>query len=131
MWSHLYWYYEIRGNAAYGLQLPTHIVLKALEDTGVLEMKSSQTYCNKGGFPWISVIAVNSNNGSYGLPEHFNSEQVNLIAVVGSKSAPENEQFYIKLLTGIAGKINWEFILEGDDDGNENVVLRAIVPGVN
>lgn len=76
MWSHLYWYYEIRGNETYSQQLLTNDVL----------------------------------------------------AIIVSKSTPENETFYISLLTDIAEKINWELILEEDDNDNENVVLRKKTP---
>jgi len=47
MWSNLYWYYELRGNAAYSHYLPAHTICEAFEDTGVLEKKQSQVYCNK------------------------------------------------------------------------------------
>jgi len=47
MWSNLYWYYELRGNAAYSHYLPAHTIYEAFEDTGVLEKKQSQVYCNK------------------------------------------------------------------------------------
>ena len=76
-------------------------------------------------FPWISVVAVNSHHGNYGKDEDFNSEWVNLIAIVGSKSDPENEILYVNMLTEVAEKINWGLILEEDDNENKNIVLRA------
>ncbi|MEZ2440249.1 hypothetical protein AB6805_00905 [Chitinophaga sp. RCC_12] len=128
MWSHLYWYYEIRGNETYSQQLLTNDVLSVLENTGKLKAKGNREFCNMEGLPWISVTAINSHNGSYGRAEDFNSEWVNLIAIIGSKSTSENENFYISLLTDIAEKINWELILEEDDNDNENVVLREKTP---
>ncbi|WP_436491527.1 hypothetical protein [Chitinophaga sp. ARDCPP14] len=128
MWSHLYWYYEIRGNETYSQQLLTNDVLSVLENTGKLKAKGNQEFCNMEGLPWINVTAINSRNGSYGRAEDFNSEWVNLIAIIGSRSTPENETFYISLLTDIAEKINWELILEEDDNDNENVVLRKKTP---
>lgn len=124
MWSPLYWYYEIRGNENYSQRLPTHDVLNVLDNTGKLQPTGHQQFRNIENFPWIDVIAVNSDNGSYGSKEHLNSEWINLIAIVGSKSNPENEALYVSLLTEIAEKINWELILETDDDDHENVVLR-------
>lgn len=124
MWSHLYWYYEIRGNETYSQSVLTSDVLNILDNTGKLKRTGNQQFSNIEGFPWISVLAVNSDDGSYGRHENFNSERVNLIAVVGSKSNPENEILYVNLITEIAEKINWELILEKDDDDNENVVLR-------
>lgn len=126
MWSNLYWYYEVRGNATYSRTLPTTIVLEVLENTRMLKKRRGQTFSNEDGYPWMDIVVVNSDSGNYGRKEHFNSETVNLIAVVGSRQAPENEEFYIGLLSSIAEQLNWEFILECDDDGNENVVLRAI-----
>lgn len=124
MWSPFYWYYEIRGNETYSQRLPTNDVLNILDNTGKLQRIGNQQFRNTADFPWISVIAVNSDNGNYGRKEHFNSEWINLIAIVGSKSNPENEGLYVSMLTEIAEKINWELILEEDDDDNENVVLR-------
>lgn len=124
MWSPLYWYYEIRGNNTYSEKLPTDDVLTVLKNTGKLQLTGNQQFCNVVNFPWISVTAVNSDNGSYGRAADFNSEWVNLIVIVGSKFNPENEIRYIGLLTEIAEKINWELILEEDDDDNEDVVLR-------
>lgn len=102
----------------------TSDVLNILDNTGKLQRTGNQQFSNIESYPWISIVAVNSDNGSYGRDEHFNSEWVNLIAVVGSKSNPENEILYVNMLTEIAEKINWELILEEDDDNNENVVLR-------
>lgn len=124
MWSPFYWYYEIRGNETYSQRLPTNDVLNVLDNTGKLQRTGNQQFSNTENFPWISVIAVNSDNGNYGRKEHFNSEWINLIAIVGSKSNPGNEGLYVSMLTEIAEKINWELILEEDDDDNENVVLR-------
>ena len=123
MWSHLYWYYEIRGNNTYSEKLLTSDVLNVLENTGKLRSTGNQQFCNIDPFPWISVTAVNSDNGNYGSAADFNSEWVNLIVIVGSKSNPENENLYVSMLTEIAEKINWELILEEDDDGNANIVL--------
>lgn len=124
MWSHIYWYYEIRGDNTYSEKLLTNDVLAILKNTGQLRPTGNQQFCNIEAFPWISVIAVNSHNGNYGKSEDFNSEWVNLIAVTGSKSNPGNEVLYINMLTEIAEKINWELILEEDDNGNEDIVLR-------
>lgn len=125
MWSHLYWYYEIRGSETYSQRLSTNDVLKVLENTGKLHRRGNQEFCNIENFPWISVVAVNSHNGNYGRDADFNSQWVNLIAIVGSKSNPENEILYVSMLTEIAEKINWELILEEDDNNNENIVLRG------
>lgn len=127
MWSHLYWYYEIRGNEIYSQRLLTNDVLDILENTGKLQRIGNQQFSNIESFPWISVIAVSSHNGNYCRDADFNSEWVNLIAIVGSKSSPENEILYVNMLTEIAEKINWELILEEDDNDNENIVLRRKV----
>ncbi|SEW53187.1 hypothetical protein SAMN04488122_5367 [Chitinophaga arvensicola] len=123
MWSPFYWYYEIRGNETYSQRLLTNDVLEVLENTGKLQRRGNQQFCNIDDFPWIDIVVVNSDNGNYGSLEDLNSEWVNLIAIAGSKSNPGNEILYINLLTEIAQKINWELISEADDDGNENIVL--------
>ncbi|TWF42917.1 hypothetical protein FHW36_102679 [Chitinophaga polysaccharea] len=124
MWSYLYWYYEIRGNATYNQKILTSEVLNVLENTGKLCRTAHQQFSNLENFPWINIVAVHSKDGNYGRDEDFNSEWVNLIAVVGSKSNPENEALYVTLLTQIAENIHWELILAGGDDHNENIVLR-------
>lgn len=124
MWSPLYWYYEIRGDNTYRQRLLTSDVINILNTMGELRQVDNQRFSNTAGFPWITVSVINSSNGNYGREEDFNSEWVTLIAVVGSKSAPQNEALYVKLLTEIAEKLNWELILEEDEDGNEDVVLR-------
>jgi len=126
MWSPLYWYFELRSDDTYSRQLPTDLVLKVLEGTGVLLRKEKQLFYNVEGFPWIDVSAINSRNGCYGNFQDFNSELVNLIAVIGSKSDPSYESLYIDLLMGIAEKLNWELIKEGEGDDGEDLVLRNV-----
>jgi hypothetical protein len=126
MWSTLYWYYEVRGDATYTRSLPTATVLRVLESTGALKKKERQTFVNKDDYPWMEIVVVDSDNGNFGSKKHFNSKTVNLISVVASRRTPENEAFYVAFFSGIAEQLNWEFILESDDDGNEDVVLRAI-----
>ena len=72
MWSNLYWYYEIRDNETYSQRLLTNDVLNVLENSGKLLYKGNQQFCNIENFPWISVIAVNSQNGNYGNTADFN-----------------------------------------------------------
>ncbi len=127
MWSSLYWYYEIRGSNTYSDQLPTDLVLKALGETGVLQPKGDQSFSNTENFPWISVTAINSTDGSYGRSEDFNSEVVTLIVVVGSKRDPSYGKRYVDLLIGIAEKLNWEVIEEDGGDDDEDLVLRAVI----
>lgn len=123
MWSNLYWYYEIRKDASYGESLPTERVLAVLEATGALTRKDKQTFTHKAPFPWVELLAVNSDMGNFGSSHHFNSETVNLVSIVGSRYNPENEQHYIAVFSAVARELGWEFILESDDDGNEDVVL--------
>ncbi|MEC5145966.1 hypothetical protein UNH65_20575 [Chitinophaga sp. 180180018-2] len=60
MWSHLYWYYEIRGNEIYSQKLPTNDVLNVLENTGKLQRIDNQQFCNTENFPWkITVVHQN------------------------------------------------------------------------
>lgn len=127
MWSNLYWYYEIRGDHAYSQQLPAHLVLKVLKDTGVLLEKGGQSLCNIEDFPWISVTAVDSRDGNYGRSKDFNSRVVNLITVVGSKEDPVYKKKYVDLLIDIAEKLNWELIEEGGSDDGEDLVLRTVL----
>ncbi|NML42011.1 hypothetical protein HHL17_32800 [Chitinophaga sp. G-6-1-13] len=124
MWSPLYWYYEIRSDRSYSQRILTGDVLNVLNNTGELQRIDKQEFGNIERFPWISVVAVNSNNGNYATYAGYKSRWINLIAVVGSKSDPRNETLYVSLLARIAEKLNWELILEEDEDGNEDVVLR-------
>lgn len=124
MWSNLYWYYKIRGDKTYNQRMLTSDVLNVLDNTGELQRIDNQEFSNIENFPWISVVAVDSNNGNYAVDAGYNSEWVNLVAVVGSKSDPQNEFLYVNMLTRIAEKLNWELILEEDDDGNTDIVLR-------
>ncbi|SFD57373.1 hypothetical protein SAMN05518672_102464 [Chitinophaga sp. CF118] len=74
MWSNLYWYYEIRADENYSKELSTDKIIRILENTGLLKRTTPQTFTNKDSFPWIDVCCVNSDNGNYGRPEHFNSK---------------------------------------------------------
>ncbi|WP_343743880.1 hypothetical protein [Chitinophaga sp.] len=123
----MYWYYELRADNTYSQKMLTSDVLSVLGAMGELRRIGNQQFTNMEGFPWMTVAAVNSSNGNYGREEDFNSEWVTLIAVVGSQADPENEAFYVDLLTRIAEKLNWELILEVGSDGNTDVVLREKV----
>lgn len=43
-----------------------------------------------------------------------------------AKSTSKGMEYYSKVLSDIADDLDWELVLECDDDENENVVLRAI-----
>ena len=87
------------------------------------DKKNKQTFESIAPFPWVDLVAVNSNMGNFGSDASINSKTVNLIAIVGSKQYPENEQHYIDVFTEVAQKLNWELILEADDECNEDIVL--------
>jgi hypothetical protein len=124
MWDPLTWYYDIRSDAEYSRELPTDVIIKVLKNTGVLKRTAPQSFTNKDDFPWLDITAIKSNNGNYGHKEDFNSQYCNLIAVVASKSNPDDEAKYVELLTKVANELNWELILEQDDDGNEDIILN-------
>ncbi|MBO9732481.1 MAG: hypothetical protein J7623_27815 [Chitinophaga sp.] len=123
MWSNLYLYYEIRGSSDYSQQLHTDMVLKVLENTGVLVKVAPRQFCNIDTFPWMNITAIYTKDGNYGRPESFNSKWVTMLAITASKSDPELEAVYVQLLSDIAAKLHWELILEMDDEGNEDVIL--------
>lgn len=126
MWSHIYWYFEIRSNASYTAKLPIAVLIKTLEDTGVLQENSPHRFVNKEGFPWINVDCYYSTDGSFGRPDSYMDDFCTIISVVGSKNDPKNEQRYKHLLTDIAIRLNWELILESAGENGEDIVLRAI-----
>ncbi|MGZ3778253.1 MAG: hypothetical protein ACXVI9_12085 [Mucilaginibacter sp.] len=104
--------------------MPTIDIVKILENTGVLKHKGPQTFINEENFPWINIACVNSNKGNFAQNDSDSTEVCNLIAIVVSRQGASNEIKYVELLKHIAAKLNWELILEEDDDGNENVVLN-------
>jgi hypothetical protein len=123
MWSDRYWYYEIRGNASYSELRATEELMTIIDEQGVLQRKGSHDLVNKGDEPFISIRCVKCDTiGNYGAEnEHINT---NLIVVVTSKVSGTPPP-YLELLGTIARRLNWELILEMDDDENEDVVLVA------
>lgn len=124
MWSHLYWYFELRKDATYRHSLQTDFVRNILMETGVFEEEKDQAFRSKKAFPSLHAIAINSEKGSYGSPRHFNSAEVNMISIIGSKSQIENESFYKTLLISIAESLNWQLIAEGEAENGDDVILR-------
>lgn len=92
-----------------------------LEKTGVFIKERPTTFSNVDLFPWIDISIVRTENGNFCAVDEEEPELANLIAVVTSKRT--DQQIYLVVLTKIAEELNWELILEEDEDGNEEVVI--------
>jgi hypothetical protein len=126
MWSPLYWYYNIRGDADYLREVPSVEIDKILENTGVLVRTGKQMFSNTDQFPWIEIIYAKSNQGNFSVTPSYTSQFSNLIAVVASRREPENERKYLAFLLQIAERLDWELVLEQDDEENEDIIIKAV-----
>jgi hypothetical protein len=122
MWSPLYAYYNIRSDKSYSKSLFTRDIIQILEDTKVFQRKYSMTFTNTSSFPWIEVCIAQTVDGNFSVREDSNYEVANLIPVVASKES--DQKIYVDILTKIATKLNWELILEEDDDQNEDIIIH-------
>lgn len=126
MWSNYYWYFQIRGNSNFSVRIPTTKVISILESKKYLQRDGVQSFKNIGSLPWIQICCVFTEDGSFGRPESLENEWCTMIDILGSKNFPDSLEYYSKVLSDIADDLDWELVLECDDDENENVVLRAI-----
>ena len=122
MWSNLYAYYVIRGDKNYEAFRPTEEIAQILKNTGVLERIQLMKFKNLDFFPRLSISIALTADGSFHWDETPNYEAVNLISVVTAKRFDQN--IYKNVLLKIAKELNWEVILEHDDDGNEDVLIH-------
>ena len=124
MWSNQYLYYIIRSDAQYSRSLSTKDVIKFLERFQELKKNGHQSFVNQENFPWIHIACVHTLNGNFAHNDSDQTDNTNLITIAASKHDPENEYRYIELLKSIANRLNWELILEENDDGNKDIRLN-------
>jgi hypothetical protein len=114
MWSPLYTYYHIRSDNTYSKSHFTRDIIQTLEDTGVLCKKYFMIYTNASSFPWIEVSIAQTIDGNFSVSEASNYESANLISIVTSKQ--NDQKVYVDILKKIAAQLNWELVLDEDDD---------------
>ena len=124
MWSNLYWYFNIRSDKSPGNSLPSSDIVNVLKKQQELKQTGPQSFTNDKDFPWIDISCVYSKNGNYSHNLSDLTETSDLIVVVTSKGNDSDDDKVIHLLTEIANKLDWELILEEDNDGNEDVVIN-------
>jgi hypothetical protein len=122
MYSHVYGYFEIRSNEKYSDRKLTKEVIQVLEETGVLIRHENLSFKNKDGFPWIEITCVDSLNGNYSSNGEL-LDECNLLAIITSKNEADSEQKYLDVLKTISAKLEWELILEEDEEGNEDILI--------
>ncbi len=123
MWSNLYGYYEIRNDAGYTKSLPTKNIVQVLLDAGVFHQKYPLIFENKDPFPWLNISVVYTTDGGFAVGEKSTSEISTLLSIVTSKRY--HQDVYLPVLIEVAKQLEWQLILEEDDDDNENVVIYA------
>jgi hypothetical protein len=123
MWSDKYWYFQIRSDSEYSKTYATTIIIDILTRIDGLEKVGPQKFETKNNFPWATLYCANLENGGYSFPDNYTSKVCNLIDIVASKFDLENQKEYIQLFKSIANKLDWELILEEDDNENCQIVF--------
>jgi hypothetical protein len=123
MWSTYCHYFQIRKDENYSEAVDTKIVKSIFKSIDGVVANGKLYYKNKKGFPSISIAIVKSKNGNFAIQDKYTYfEEINLIDIQSTKKEVDQE-WIMNLMKTIANKLNWEVILETDDDGNEDVVL--------
>lgn len=124
MWSPYYKYYQIRKDNRYSELIKTEIVKSIILDDKTIVPKGNLMFRNRKGLPWISITLIRTENGSYAVDKNTDFKEVNLIEVITSRRPETNEDWYLKMMRTVSKKLNWEIILEIDDDENEEIKIK-------
>ncbi len=122
MWSDRYNYFNIQCDERFSQKLDKSVVVNCLLETSFFRQTNHQSFTNSDKFPWVDIVLVETNDGSFASSDKEN-QFVTLIAIVCSKEQTINQQAYIDAFKKIANQLNWKLYLEEDDDGNENIEL--------
>jgi hypothetical protein len=123
MWSTYEHYFQIRKNKNYSEAIDTKRVKSILESIDGIVSNGKLFYKNKKGFPAISITIVKSQNGNFAVQDkNTYFEEINLIDIQSTKEEAKQD-WILNLMKTIAKQLNWEVILEEDDDGNEEIVF--------
>lgn len=125
MWSHLYYYFEIKADAEYSKCVNTLELVAFMESELLLERKGEKGFGVSDTNMWAEIVIDKTIDGSFS-GEGPCPDSVNLISVVGSKLRGKRTD-YIKLFSRVAEKFDWVLVEEEDDDGNENVILWPLM----
>ena len=115
MWSDRYNYYNIQFDERFSQRLDKAIVVEAMLELNLFVQTSHQCFRNASHYPWVEIVLVETEDGSFASSEEENLS-VTLIAIVCSKGQDIDQQIYIDAFIHIAKKLNWRFYLEADDD---------------
>ena len=124
MWSNLYWHFDIRSDKSLGRSLPSSDIVKVLKKQMDLKQTGPQSFTNNVDFPWIEIACVDSKNGNYAHNHSVPTEKSNLIIAVASRKNNNDYDRYTHLLAEVASELDWELILEEDDDNTEDIVIN-------
>lgn len=122
MWSPLYDYYEIRKDNNYSESIDTE-KLRSMVSGFATQNIGRLLYENKENDPWFSLCLIYTENGNYAISEDTYFEKINLINIITSKNNDSNRDYYLNLLRSISNTLNWEIILEEDEEGNEEIII--------
>lgn len=124
MWSPYYKYYQIRKDKLYSELVDTEIVTSMILKNENILSNGKLSFKSKKDCPGISITIIKTNDGNYGIKESTHFSEINLIEVITSGSNESDEEWFLGFLRGISNKLNWKIILEEDDDGNEEVLIK-------
>ena len=122
MWSDIYNYYNIQSDENFSRKLDKSVVVKCLLEKKLFKQTSHQSFKNTDKFPWVDIILVETNDGSFVSSDEEN-QFVTLVAIVCPKGHNIDQQIYIEEFKQIAEELNWKLYLEEDDNGIENIEL--------
>ncbi|WP_109700242.1 hypothetical protein [Chitinophaga deserti] len=126
MWSVHCWYFAIRANQHFTVAHPTATIIELLNSKNLFIQTGSHTFKEKPGQPWVNIKCIYTKNGNFGTPESLENKLCTLLYIQATKTLPDSIHYFRELLTPIARELNWEFILECDDEENEDVVLYRL-----
>ena len=124
MWSHLYWYFNIRSDKSLSESLFSADIVAVLQKQKALKQTGPQSFVNKEDSSWMEISCVESKNGNYTRNDTDSTEKSNLIVVVASRRHNSAYDRYTDILIKVSNDLNWELILEEYDHDNEDIIIN-------
>ena len=81
MWSDRYNYYNIQFDERFSQRLDKAIVVEAMLELNLFVQTSHQCFRNASHYPWVEIVLVETEDGSFASSEEENLS-VTLIAIV-------------------------------------------------
>lgn len=124
MWSSFYQYYQIRKDKRRSQLVDTKKVRAIITSFSSFTAKGNLIFHSDTDKPWMTITLVQTKDGNYAVNELADYKEINLIEVITSRKSTDNEAWYLSILKTIATELEWQIILEEDDEGNEEIHIK-------